>query len=80
MLNINRLKENSYFFNSKQKKKMIDLSGGISESWNLKKMTQSEKDNFWTILFQAFKKCSISIFSDVIYKLDSKIFKLNFLV
>jgi|LakMenEpi03Aug12_release.lakeMendotaPanAssembly.Ray.scaffolds.fasta_scaffold2181771_1 hypothetical protein len=44
---------------------MIDLSGGISESWDLKKMTQSDKDNFWTILYQSFNKDSMTVFSNV---------------
>jgi len=38
---------------------LIDMSGGIEESFDIKKMGYKEKDNFWSILYQAYHKNSI---------------------
>lgn len=49
------------------------MSGGIEESFDIKKMSYKEKDNFWNILHQAYSKnsimgCSINVFFIKIYK------------
>ena len=43
------------------------MSGGIQESFDIKKLSYKEKDNFWNILFQGYHKnsiigCSINVF------------------
>jgi hypothetical protein len=36
------------------------MSGGLEETFNLSKMDSKEKNNFWSILFQAHRKGSIA--------------------
>lgn len=38
---------------------IIDMSGGVREEFDLKKLEDSVQDRLWTILFQAYRKQSI---------------------
>jgi calpain len=38
---------------------LIDMSGGLEETFDLTKMAMIEKEELWTILFQAYHKNSI---------------------
>lgn len=47
---------------------LIDMSGGLEESFDLAKMERSEKAQLWSILYQGYKKnsimgCSITVSS-----------------
>jgi hypothetical protein len=35
------------------------MSGGIAESFDLKKLSSTERANFWKILYQSYQKNSI---------------------
>jgi hypothetical protein len=35
------------------------MSGGIAESFDLKKLNSTERANFWKILYQSYQKNSI---------------------
>jgi hypothetical protein len=57
------------------------MSGGVSESFEIKKLSYKERDNFWKILHQGYEKhsiigCSIGvIFKKFSFAILIKIFK-----
>ena len=39
--------------------KLIDMSGGVAESLDLKQLSSTERANLWKILYQSYQKNSI---------------------
>jgi hypothetical protein len=60
--------------------KLVDMSGGLEESWTKASMTQFQIQNFWQILYQGFQRNAIIACDNLVNSFSKQLRRVSFIL